>query len=105
MISGLISVYNVFGDERILHAIRQTIAFLQQHMLRDGFLLCTYKDGQAKLNAYLDDYAFLVAALLDVFETTFEQAYFDLAQTLTTTMLEEFWDDENGAFFFTGKQP
>lgn len=104
MLSGLTAVYNVFGDARVLQAIRQSIAFLQHHMLRDGFLLCTYKDGQAKLNAYLDDYAFLAAALLDVFETTFEQAYFDLAQTLTTTMLAEFWDDENGAFFFTGKQ-
>jgi uncharacterized protein YyaL (SSP411 family) len=72
-------------------------------MLHDGRLLSVYKDGQAKFNGYLDDYAFLTGALLDAFEATFDQSYFALAQQLTTTMLEEFWDEEHGGFFFTGK--
>ncbi len=103
MISGMIQAYNVLGDQEALEAVRQTIAFLQRHMLRAGRLFRTYKDGQAKLNGYLDDYAFLIAALLDTFEATFEPAYIELAQTLTTTMLEEFWDQDQGAFFFTGE--
>jgi uncharacterized protein YyaL (SSP411 family) len=73
-------------------------------MLRDGHLLRTYKDGQAKLDAYLDDYAFLTAALLDTFEATFDRLYFELAQSLTATLLAEFWDEEQGGFFFTGNR-
>ena len=102
MISGMVQAYNVLGDEDALTAARETIAFLRQHMQQDGRLLRTYKDGQAKLNAYLDDYAFFAAALLDTFEATGDTDYFDLAETLTTTMVEEFWDDEQGGFFFTG---
>ena len=62
-----------------------------------------YKDGQAKFNGYLDDYAFLIEALLDMFEVTCEQQDFVLAERLTTTMLNEFWDEAQGGFFFTGQ--
>ncbi len=103
MLSGMIQAYTVLGDADTLDAVRTTIAFLEQHMWREGRLLRSYKDGQAKLNGYLDDYAFFAAALLDMFEATFERAYFDLAHTLTTTLLDEFWDEEQGGFFFTGK--
>lgn len=103
MISGMVQAYTVLGDTEALEIVRQTIAFLQQHMLDDGRLLRTYKDGQAKLNAYLDDYAFLAAGLLDTFEATFDRHYFELAESLTTTLLDEFWDEHQGAFFFTGK--
>jgi uncharacterized protein YyaL (SSP411 family) len=103
MLSGMVQAYNVLGEAEALQAVRDTITFLQRHMLRDGRLLSVYKDGQAKLNGYLDDYAFLSAALLDAFEATFTSAYFDLAQQLINTMLEEFWDVEQWGFFFTGK--
>jgi uncharacterized protein YyaL (SSP411 family) len=103
MLSGMVQAYNVLGDVSALQAVRDTIAFLQGHMLRDGRLLSVYKDGQAKLNGYLDDYAFLSAALLDAFEATLTPAYFDCAQQLVSTMLEEFWDEAQWGFFFTGK--
>jgi len=103
MLSGMVQAYSVLGDPEALQAVRQTIAFIQDHMLQEGRLLSVYKDGQAKFNGYLDDYAFLARALLDAFEATFDRSYFELAQQLTTTMLEEFWDEEHGGFFFTGK--
>jgi uncharacterized protein YyaL (SSP411 family) len=103
MVSGMVQAATVLGDQEALQAVRNTLAFLQHHMLHHGRLLSVYKDGQAKLNGYLDDYAFLAGALLDTFEATFERAYFELAETLTATMLEEFWDDAQGGFFFTGK--
>jgi uncharacterized protein len=103
MVSGMVYAYTVLGDQGALQAARDALAFLQRHMLRDGRLLSVFKDGQAKLNGYLDDYAFLASALLDMFEATFERPYFDLAETLTATMLEEFWDEAQGGFFFTGK--
>ena len=71
--------------------------------LRDGEgrLLRTFKDGQAKLNAYLEDHAFLLEALLTLYEATFEPRWFAEARALADTMIERFADDENGGFFET----
>ena len=73
------------------------------HLRRDGLLLRTYKEGQAKLNAYLEDYAFFIDGLLALYETTGELEWFEQASALTETMIDEFWDEEEGGFFFTGK--
>ena len=77
--------------------------FLLSNLRKNGFLLRTYKDGTAKFNAYLEDYAFLVEALITLFETTGQYHWFKEALSLTDLMVDEFWDDQNGAFFFTGK--
>ncbi len=103
MLSGMVQAYTVLGDEEALQIVRDTVAFLQRHLWQDGRLLRVAKDGQAKLNGYLDDYAFLAGALLDVFEATFEPAYIDVAETLMAVLLDEFWDEDEGGFFFTGK--
>jgi uncharacterized protein YyaL (SSP411 family) len=71
--------------------------------LRSGrLLLRSYKDGEAKLNAYLEDYSFYIDGLLTLFETTGELEWFTEARDLCDVMIEEFWDDEEGGFFFTG---
>jgi uncharacterized protein YyaL (SSP411 family) len=72
-------------------------------MFRDGFLLHTYKDGQAKLLGYLDDYAFLAVGLLDVYEVRFDRSLLERAFELCEIMLREFWDDKGGGFYYTGK--
>src|ERR1043165_3327718 len=66
-------------------------------------LLRTWKDGRAKFNAYLEDYAFLSEGLLTLFETTGELRWLKEAIELSDLMIEEFWDHESGGFFFTGK--
>ena len=82
---------------------RQNARFVLDHLRRDGLLLRTYKEGQAKLNAYLEDYAFFIDGLLALYETTGELEWFEQASALTETMIDEFWDEEEGGFFFTGK--
>ena len=77
--------------------------FVLDNLRRDGLLLRTYKDGKAKLNGYLEDYAFLVDGLLNLFEATGEFEWFEEAQALAGKMIEEFWDEKEGGFFFTGK--
>ena len=67
----------------------------------DGRLLRTYKDGQAKLNAYLEDHAFLLEALLALYEATFEPRWFAEARALADTMIARFADPERGGFFET----
>jgi uncharacterized protein len=67
----------------------------------DGRLLRTYKDGEAKLNAYLQDHAFLLEALLVLYEATFDPRWFAAARSTADTMIERFADDERGGFFET----
>ncbi len=73
--------------------------------LRDeeGRLLRTYKDGRAHLNAYLEDHAFLLEALLTLYEASFEQRWFEAAQELAETTIARFGDREHGGFFSTSE--
>src|SRR5262249_52888240 len=66
-------------------------------------LLRSYKDGQARFNAYQEDYAYLIDALLAVYEATFDLKWLTEARKLADVMIEQFWDEEEGGFFFTGK--
>jgi uncharacterized protein YyaL (SSP411 family) len=70
-------------------------------MSQDGRLLHSWKDGQARFNAYLDDYAFVAAGLIDLYEATFERVYLDRAVELTEILLLRFWDEKEGGFYFT----
>lgn len=64
-------------------------------------MLRTYKDGRAKLNAYLEDYANFADGLVELYQTSGEARYLMEAKSLADTMITEFWDEENGGFFFT----
>jgi uncharacterized protein YyaL (SSP411 family) len=86
-----------------LAVAKNNARFVLDNLRRDGLLLRTYKDGQAKLNAYLEDYAFFIDGLVTLFETSGELQWLEEAHTLTATMMDEFWDDEEGGFFFTGR--
>ena len=84
-------------------AARRNAEFVLSKLSEDGRLLRTWKDGRAKFNAYLEDYAFLAEGLLTLFETTGEARWLREAIALADRMIEEFWDNEGGGFFFTGK--
>jgi hypothetical protein len=103
MLSGLAEAYKVSGDERYCDAAEENVQFIFTKMFREGYLLHTYKDGQAKLYGYLDDYAFLATGLLDLYEATFNRTLLEQSVQLTETMIFEFWDDVDGGFFYTGK--
>ncbi len=75
--------------------------FLLTHLQRQGRLLRTHKDGESKLNGYLEDYAYLADGLLALYETTFDNRWFDEAVKFAETMIDRFWDAGNGGFFFT----
>jgi uncharacterized protein YyaL (SSP411 family) len=82
---------------------QKALAFLLERAYKHGRLFRTVTGGVGKLNAYLDDYAFLAAALIDAFEVTAKPAYLDKARELTAVMVEQFWDPQTGGCFFTGK--
>jgi uncharacterized protein YyaL (SSP411 family) len=84
-------------------AARHNADFVLSHLTHEGFLLRTYKDGVAKFNAYLEDYAFFIEGLVTLYETTGEFRWLQEAITLTDRMIQEFWDEDGAGFFFTGK--
>ena len=102
MLSALAEASKVSDNPRYLDAAAKTVGFIFTQMLRDGFLLHTYRDGQAKILGYLDDYAFLISGLLDLYEVTLDRSILDRSLQLAETMIREFWDEIDGAFFFTG---
>jgi len=84
-------------------AARRNAEFVLSNLRQDGMLLRTWKDGRAKFNAYLEDYSFLGEGLLTLFETTGEARWLHETLALTDRMIDEFWDNDGGGFFFTGK--
>lgn len=86
-----------------LEVAKNNAQFVLDNLRRDGLLLRTYKDGQAKLNAYLEDYSFFIDGLVTLFEASGELAWLQQALVLTEKMIDEFWDNEDGGFFFTGR--
>jgi len=79
-----------------------TANFLLTMMNSTGRLLRSYRNGQARLNGYLEDYANLALALLEVYRTTHNPLWFSEARKLTDQMIALFWDEEDGGFFSTG---
>ncbi|MBI5377892.1 MAG: thioredoxin domain-containing protein, partial [Thaumarchaeota archaeon] len=101
MISAFAKGYRISEQETFLHAAENCITFIEEKLTKNNELLRTYKDGQAKLKAYLDDYAYFVNALLDVFEVEPNAKYLKLALQHANYLIEHFWDPKENNFFFT----
>jgi uncharacterized protein YyaL (SSP411 family) len=102
MISALAEAGAVLERDDYLDAARACAEFVWTEMRDpDGNLLRTYKDGRAHLNAYLEDHAFGLEALLTLYEATFEPRWFERAQLLAEAMTTRFGDEERGGFFST----
>jgi len=102
MLGALAEAGAALARDDYLDAARGCAEFVWEEM-RDaaGSLLRTWKGGGARLNAYLEDHAFLVEALLDLYEATFEQVWFDRARSLADVTVARFGDPEHGGFFST----
>lgn len=103
MLASFAEASAVLGRSDYLNVAETNARFLLDHLQRDGLLLRTYKDGEAKLNAYLEDYACLIHGLISLYEASGTLIWIEAAVSLADRMIEQFWDDNDGAFFFTGK--
>jgi uncharacterized protein YyaL (SSP411 family) len=101
MIDALARAGVIFGEPRFIEAANKALHFIAQEMMPGGRLLHTWRHGQAKLEAYLDDYAYLINALMTHYECTFHEPWIDQAVRLADHLLAHFEDKERGGFFFT----
>ncbi|MCK9380771.1 MAG: thioredoxin domain-containing protein [Sulfuritalea sp.] len=101
MIEGMAHAARVFERNDWLRSAQRAMDFVRRTMWQDGRLLATAKDGRAHLDAYLDDHAFLLAALLELMQAEFRNQDLAFAIELAETLLARFEDREAGGFFFT----
>jgi uncharacterized protein len=100
-IKGLAIAARVLRREDLADAAAAAVDFVRRNLWRDGRLLATCKDGRAHLPAYLDDYAFLADALLELLQTRWRSSDLHFARELIAVLLEQFQDAHGGGFFFT----
>jgi hypothetical protein len=100
MVRGLARAARAFGEDAWLASARRAVDFIRARMWHGGRLHATYKDGVAHLNAYLDDHAFLLDALLELMQCEFRNEDLEFARELAELLLAQFEDRAAGGFFF-----
>ncbi|MDY6839321.1 MAG: thioredoxin domain-containing protein [Thermodesulfobacteriota bacterium] len=104
MIAALAKGTQVFGDEAYAAAATDAVGFLLNNLrTAEGRILRRFRQGDAAYPGYLDDYAFLVWGLIDLYEATFEISLLEEALGLNEAMMDLFWDEKGGGLYFTGK--
>ena len=101
MLAAFAEASAIFANEEYLTIAKQNADFLLSEVRPHGRLLRTWKDGRAKLDAYIEDHANLADGLFELYQACGEIKYLNEARSLADTMIERFWDKENGGFFFT----
>lgn len=101
MVSALARAYQVTDKEEYAAALRKNLQFMRDKLYQDKQLKHTYKNGLARQEAFLDDYAYLIQALIDTYETFFNREDLAWAIELTDWVNNHFWDAQNFGYFYT----
>ncbi len=102
MIAALAKGAQVFEESEYAEAAERAVDFILKTMRTPrGRLLHRYRDGQAGIPAHIDDYAFLIWGLLELYEATFRVGYLETALDLNKDLIKHFWDEDGGGFYFT----
>jgi uncharacterized protein YyaL (SSP411 family) len=103
MIAALAYGARVVGNDKYKQAAEKAVGFIQHKLIRqDGRLLARYREGEAAFPGYLEDYAFLVWGLLELYQTGFDVTHLELAMKLNQDMIKYFGDQEKGGYFIYG---
>lgn len=101
MIIAFAKAYQAFDKKEYLDAAENAAKFIFKNlMLNNGSLLHRFRDGESGIHGNLDDYAFFIAALIDLYEASFNTEYLEKAISLNDYMIKHFWDESGGGFFF-----
>lgn len=106
MIRAMAKAYQVTGEGKYLRAAQRAANFIGRNLFRDGKLLARYREGEARFAARLEDYAYLIQGLLDLYECDFSLPTLARAKQLQELQMQLFWDPSEGGFFNTdGSDP
>ncbi len=102
MIAALAKAYQVLRDQKYLGAAEKAADFILSEMLQDdGRLYHRFAKGEKAITAFLDDYAFLIYGLIELYEAGFDEIYLQDAIALTKRMVSDFWDSKNSGFYLS----
>jgi len=101
MIAALSKGAQVFNSDRYREAAVKATEFIIKNLYKNGKLIHRYRDGEASGIGNLDDYAFFIWGLLELYETSFNSKYLKVAMDLNDTVIKHFFDPEGGGFYFT----
>jgi len=101
MVSAFLSGYRITDKSKYLDVAKQSIDFFESNFEKNHILHRTFKNAEPKLNGYLDDYAYMANASVDMFENTSQPKYLSFATNLANYLITHFWDDSTNGFFFT----
>lgn len=102
MVKGLSEAYQSFGENRFLEIAERNIHFILSNQLNsDGTIFHSCKNGKSTVNGFLEDYAFLIDALISLYQSTGKENYLNYAQKFTQVCFDKFFDAESGFFYFT----
>ena len=105
MISGYVNAYKAINDEVFMNEAINAGEFIYSNLVkRDGGLFHNYVNGQSKINGYLEDYAMVIQASLDLYEITLNQLWIERALKLSEYVINNFSSSESELFYFTSKK-
>ncbi len=102
-VRGMAIAGRLLDEPRFVESARRAVTFIRSHLWKDGRLLASWRDGWAKLPAYLDDYAFLLDGILELIQAQahWDSDLFAFARELADALLAHFEDKPHGGFWFT----
>ncbi len=101
MIRGMLIAARILSRPDYAKSALRALDFVRKHMWRDGRLLATWKDGKAHLNAYLDDYAYLLLTCIEALQTKWDDDLYTWCVELADSLIDGFANKESGGFYFT----
>ena len=104
VISGFVSAYKAFGDESFLDLALSAADFLSRNLMEEGVLYRSFKETRSKTEGFLDDYAFVIQAYIDIYEATFDENWLGRAEYLSLRVLDLFFDPDEKLFFYTSEE-
>ncbi|MFA9378448.1 MAG: thioredoxin domain-containing protein [Lachnotalea sp.] len=103
MIAAFAILYRVVGNEKYLEVAQNACCFLEENLTVKDTLYVSFRDGKISNKGFIDDYAFYIYALINMYESTLENSYLERAISLNNKAIDEFYDKENSGFYLYGK--
>ena len=104
MVSAFVLGFEITGKSYYLQVAAEAASFIMNGIRNGGLLFRLWAEDQRPIPGFADDYAFFIQALLDLYEATFERKYLNKAEDLNREMMDRFWDDQKGGYFYAGKE-
>lgn len=101
MVAALARAARVFNEEQYVIAASKTAEFIKTNLYQEGILWHRYREGEVKVEGYLDDYAFLIWGIIELYQTTLDSSLLKWAYQLVLELLNKFQDKKKGGFYFT----